>query len=165
MYGIPPKILILTACISLFLCPACAILKGVAVSGDGLTDRRAAINMEDAAECVPGTYGVIFIGKSGSFEEQECKARCLPDKVIILKSSSCDLCLETEPDFLAACEERGITPLILDLVIPSDYAIMDSMGIDISGTPVFILGCDYYLGIMDSKEEYLEIIDIFLSRQ
>ena len=89
----------------------------------------------------------------------------ITDKVIMLMSSSCEHCMETEPDFLAACEERGITPIILDMDDPEQISTMESFGISIYGTPTFIFSCDYYLGAMESKEDYLALIDTYLSRQ
>jgi hypothetical protein len=145
-------------------CSGCAIFKWSPGPGDKLSDSKPADNMEEAGECVPSSCERTFISESGTFEAQDCQARCLTDKVIMLKSSLCRHCTDTEPDFLAACEEHGVTPLILDLTHPDDFLFLDSLGIDIIGTPVFIIGCDYYVGSMDSKEDYLEVIDIFLSK-
>ena len=131
--------------------------------GDRPAGNKTPDSMEDAAECVPGRFENIFIWESGSFEEDDCRSRCLTNKVIMIKSSNCWKCTDTEPDFLAACEEREIKPLILDVTHSDDFLLLNSLGIDIAGTPTFIFGCDYYLGVMGSKEDYLEVIDIFLS--
>ena len=158
-------IIIINILTSSLLCSGCAIFKGSPGPGDNLPGSKPHVSIKEDAECVPGPDERIFISDSGSFKMKDCQARCLTDKVIMLKSSLCSHCTDTEPDFLAACKERGITPLILDLTHSDDFLFLDSLGIDIIGTPVFIFGCDYYFGSMDSKEDYLELIDIFLSSQ
>jgi hypothetical protein len=155
----------ISACIFLFLCSGCVFNKCSA----GLTDNRFGDNLSDyigkVTTCVPDTFENILISKTGSLEVQDCRARCLADKVIMLMSSSCEHCIETEPDFLAACEERGITPIIFDMDDPEQVSTMESFGISIYGTPTFIFGCDYYLGDLGSEEDYLAFIDRYLSRQ
>lgn len=157
--------IIIATFIFLLLCSGCTIFTGITGQGDQSGGSKTTDSIEDAAECVLGTFKNVFIWESGSFEEHDCRSRCLANKVIMIKSSNCWKCTDTEPDFLAACEEREIKPLILDVTHSDDFLLLDSLGIDIAGTPTFIFGCDYYLGVMGSKEDYLEAIDVFLSKQ
>ena len=65
------------SCIFLFLCSGCIVEKGSA----SLTDNGVGDNPPHytgkVTTCVPGTFGDILISKTGSFEAQDCQARCL----------------------------------------------------------------------------------------
>ena len=76
----------------------------------------------------------------------------------MLESKYCGHCKETMPDFKEACDEKGITPIILDISIDEQKLQMESYGIDIRFTPTFILDCEYFVGVK-SKEEYVQFLE------
>ncbi|MDK2908008.1 MAG: hypothetical protein PWQ87_466 [Candidatus Woesearchaeota archaeon] len=106
---------------------------------------------------------IITISNEGSFSAEECSARGLEGKVIMLESSYCGACRSTMQNFLDACKEMNITPIILDLSQSENYQkMLDEYKIQIRYTPTFIFGCDYYIGAT-SKQEYIRRIETMLS--
>jgi len=101
------------------------------------------------------------ITQSGSFPEQECINRNLDDKVIMIQSEYCGHCTATLPDFIAACQERNITPSVLDISTKEGRVAMGDFVILIQYTPTFIFGCEYMVGTRP-KAGYLELLDGFL---
>jgi len=106
----------------------------------------------------------ITISSEGEFSQEECSARNLKEKVIMLESKYCSACKATLPTFKKACEEEGIAPEILDLSVPEQRAKMKSYGIQITYTPTFIFGCKYYVGAKN-EQEYKSIIEEFKNEQ
>ncbi len=103
----------------------------------------------------------LFTIKSlGIFDEGFCSKNDLKDKVIMIESKYCGHCQKTKPEFLEACHEKGITPLMLDLSVEKDRELMESYSLQALYTPTFIFGCNYYIGAMN-KENYLELLTIF----
>ena len=101
---------------------------------------------------------IITITDSGSFTQEECSARNLTGKIIMLESKYCGACQHTMPEFIKACEEKGITPEILDLSIAENMEKMEQYNLQIKFTPTFIFGCDYYIGAV-SKQDYVNRIN------
>jgi len=104
------------------------------------------------------TLNTYTIKSAGSFSIEECKARNLSDKVMMIESKYCGHCKATLPDFKDACEEKGMTPIILDVSNDDQRKEMLSHSISIQYTPTFIFGCKYFIGVK-SKETYLQLLD------
>jgi thiol-disulfide isomerase/thioredoxin len=139
------------------------IYKAICVPAYGRDMKDHPKRMEEKTACVPGDFETVLLSSNGTFDEEDCRARCLHDKVMMLSSSYCPYCKETEPDFVKACKEKGIKPVILYMSDQGDYDIMKSFGITVDSVPTFIFGCDYYMGA-GSVHDYLAAIDRFLSR-
>lgn len=101
---------------------------------------------------------IITIDDSGSFTQKECLARNLTGKIIMLESAYCSACQHTMPEFVEACNEKGVTPEILDLSKPGDREKMEQYNLQVKYTPTFIFGCDYYIGAV-SKQDYINRIN------
>ena len=106
---------------------------------------------------------VITISNDGFFTDEECVIRDLNDKVIMFGSKYCGHCQATMPDFLAACETKGVEPIVLDLAESEDREQMESYGLSISYTPTFVFGCNYYAGA-ETSAEYLSYLEEFLKK-
>jgi len=104
---------------------------------------------------------VVKLGNEGSFTAEQCLERGFNDKVIMFESKYCGHCRKTLPDFIVACEEHDVTPIILDLSEDYDIAQFETYDIELVGTPTFIFGCDYIVGVKD-KEAYSSYLDAFL---
>lgn len=102
--------------------------------------------------------GMVTISEDGSLSPEECERRGLEGKVLMLESRYCGHCRETRPDFIAACEDAGIEPMILDVSEDEGAKALRSYGISIRYTPTFVIGCDYYVGAM-SMEEYISLLE------
>ncbi|MBU0760796.1 MAG: thioredoxin family protein [Nanoarchaeota archaeon] len=107
---------------------------------------------------------IITISSDGAFTNEECQSRGLTDKVIMLESKYCGYCQETKPIFLKACESKAITPEILDLSEPENFAQLEDYKINILYTPTFLIGCNYYVSAK-TEEQYLSYLDEFLTSQ
>ncbi len=116
------------------------------------------------AGCTEQDPNIVKLDGDGSFTAEQCSSRELNDKVIMFESKYCGHCRETLPDFTEACEDKDITPIILDLSEEEQVAQFESYGIELVGTPTFIFGCNYIVGARD-KNVYNENLDIFLSTQ
>ena len=138
------------------------IVVGIVVIG--LVILLVANSSENNGPVDNGDNHIIIISQEGSFTSQECEARGLAGKVIMLESAYCHACQSTKPTFLAACEAKGVIPIILDLAEAEDYAQMESYKINIQFTPTFIFGCDYYIGTK-SQSDYENYLDKFLTGQ
>lgn len=97
------------------------------------------------------------ITETGSFTQEECSARALENKVIMIESRYCGHCQETKPDFLAACTSNQISPELIDLAEKEGRDKVASYSIEVQYTPTFIIGCNYYVGKM-SKTKYNELL-------
>ncbi len=106
----------------------------------------------------------VRLGGDDSFTIEQCEARGFTDKVIMLESKYCSHCQKTMPEFISACEDYNVTPIILDLSINSHIAQLESYNIELVGTPTFIFGCDYIVGARD-KKTYSNKLDDFLAAQ
>ncbi len=104
---------------------------------------------------------IHLIKKDGHFDWEDCQARELQDKVIMLESSYCGHCKATLPVFKEVAEQKGVNPLILDLSVEEERQKMDDMRINVQYTPTFIFGCDYYTGAK-SREDYEGLFDSFI---
>ena len=114
--------------------------------------------------CAEKDPNIVTINGDGSFTAEECQSRGLNDQVIMFESKYCSHCKETLPDFIAACEDYNITPIILDLSEAEQMAQFETYDIEIVGTPTFIFGCNYMVAVK-TKEVYLASLDTFLSTQ
>ncbi|MBN1275297.1 hypothetical protein JXA12_03315 [Candidatus Woesearchaeota archaeon] len=130
----------------LFLCGGCA-------PGDPI-DGNTSVNGSD-------DLSVKVIDADGEFSAQECALRGLQDEVIMIESAYCGHCKATMPVFQEACEEKGITPTILDVSVKEQRERMESYGLQIQYTPTFIFGCTYVIGARQ-KEGYQQLLDEFL---
>ncbi len=104
---------------------------------------------------------IFTITGEGYFNSKECSNKLFKDKVIMLKSEYCPHCEKTQPLFEEACQEKGITPLILDISISEQRKQIENFGLNIQYTPTFVFGCKYYVESM-SKDKYLELLEVFL---
>ncbi len=116
------------------------------------------------AGCAEKDPNIVTINGDGSFTAEECRSRGLNDQVIMFESKYCSHCKETLPDFIDACEEKNIEPIILDLSIDEHMVQYETYNIELVGTPTFIFGCNYFVGARE-KQTYTENLDIFLSNQ
>jgi len=105
---------------------------------------------------------IVKLGGDSSFTKEQCEARGFTDKVIMLESKYCSHCQQTMPDFISACNEHNVTPIILDLSIVNHGKQLESYNLEIVGTPTFIFGCDYIVGARN-KETYSNKLDDFLN--
>lgn len=115
-------------------------------------------------EVIKEDFEDITIKGDGSFSIEECRIRKLEDKTIMILSKYCGHCKQTIPLFEESCEEKGISPIILDISIPEQRKQMEAYRIKIQYTPTFIFGCNYYVGAQN-KEEYLLLLEKFLEEQ
>ena len=109
----------------------------------------------------PSEFEIIKISEPGSFEIEECEKRDLDEKIIMIGSKYCPHCLETKPDFIEACEAKGIKAEVFDLAETEDRDKMKAYGLEVVFTPTFIYGCEYHIGAK-TKEEYLKLCEDFL---
>lgn len=128
------------------------------ISGDSIVEEPA----QDEGDTQPSQHVVeepssFTIKTEGSFEADECRARNLEDKFIMIESKYCGHCQRTLPDFKAACEEAGIDCTIIDLANERDR--LQEYNIRVQYTPTFIFDCDYFVGSMD-KQEYIDLIEV-----
>ena len=100
----------------------------------------------------------VFLNQDNSTDISE---GCQSDKVIMIKSKYCSHCKETLPIFLEACEEKGVEPMVWDVSLEPQRKLADEYDIDYRFVPVFVFGCEEYVGVK-SKEEYLAFLDKFL---
>ncbi|OIO63210.1 hypothetical protein COT48_03245 [Candidatus Woesearchaeota archaeon CG08_land_8_20_14_0_20_47_9] len=123
-------------------------------------------NKEAAYEPAPPNEPVeiITLTKEGRLSQGDCMKRKLNDKVIMLESMFCGHCKATMPDFISACEGKGIEPIVLDIADNEVRSEMKSYGVQAQLTPTFIFGCHIVLGAQ-SKETYLRLCDEFLAKQ
>ncbi len=121
-------------------------------------------NDSSPREVIKDDFEDITISGDGSFLIEECKIRKLEDKTIMILSKYCGHCKQTLPLFEEACEEKGISPIILDISIPEQRDQMESYGINIQYIPTFIFGCKYYVGALN-EEEYVSSLERFLEEQ
>ncbi|MCP3683978.1 MAG: thioredoxin family protein [bacterium] len=112
-------------------------------------------------EVKPSELAWVKIAGNGSFPEGDCEERGTKNSIIMLESKYCSHCKKTKPDFLEACKEKGVEPIILDLAEKEGINQLDTYKIQVAFTPTFIFGCDYFTGAK-SKEEYLKYIDELL---
>ena len=103
------------------------------------------------------TLETFTILNDGEFNPAECSQRGLDGLIIMLESEYCGHCKTTLPDFQEACEESGVTPIILDVSITEHRDQMKSYGLEIQYTPTFIFNCKYFVGAK-TKEKYLNLI-------
>ena len=104
---------------------------------------------------------IVRLGGDGSFTVEQCEARDFTDKVIMLESKYCSHCQQTMPEFISACDEHNVTPIILDLSIANHGEQLESYNLEIIGTPTFIFGCEYIVGARN-KETYSKKLDNFV---
>lgn len=97
----------------------------------------------------PDGSEVRTITTEGVFSAEECAARGLEGRVLMLESQYCGHCRATKPDFLSACERAGVAPIILDLSLEEDLARAESFGVLAQFTPTFVVDCNYYVGAKD----------------
>ena len=107
------------------------------------------------------SFEMISIQGDGSFGVDECKLRGVEDKVVMITSKYCGACKRTLPEFLEACDEMGVEPMVLDITIDSDKGMIMSFGVEAHVTPTFLFGCNYYIGSVP-KEVYTERLENFL---
>lgn len=104
---------------------------------------------------------ILVLDSDGALSAEECSARDLNDKVMMLESQYCGHCKATLPVFKEACLEKGIEPIIIDVSDKEQRKQMESYGLDIMYTPTFVFGCKHTIGTR-SKQEYLQLLDKFL---
>ncbi len=120
-------------------------------------------NNDNVSDSNNSLLDVFVIKDDGSFSLDECRARGLEDKVIMVESKYCGHCKDTLPLFEEACREKGVEYVILDLTKKLDRELLDSYNIEVQYTPTFLFGCDYYVGT-SFKYVYLSRLDKFLEK-
>ncbi len=102
----------------------------------------------------------VIIAAEGAFDTEDCLKRGLGNNLIMIESKYCGHCKDTKPDFMAACNETGIEPVIIDISEPEGLAQVNLYRVEARFTPTFIFGCNYFIG-SKSKEEYVDLIYAF----
>jgi thiol-disulfide isomerase/thioredoxin len=103
------------------------------------------------------TIPIFTISEAGNFTLEDCQARGLENKVVMIESKYCGHCQVTKPIFEEACQEAGVTPEILDISENDQREKMLSYSVEVQYTPTFIINCNYYIGGME-KSEYENLI-------
>ena len=103
---------------------------------------------------------VIAITEEGAFSAEQCETHNPGRDVIMIESKYCGHCKATLPLFQEACDELGITPIILDLSVQEDLRRMqEDYKVSVKFTPTFIFGCEYFVGAQQDKESYTELME------
>lgn len=106
------------------------------------------------------TNDVFAITSAGTFSESQCDIHNPDYEVVMLESKYCGHCQATMPIFLEACEEKGITPVVLDLAEQEDAKqAKEKYQVSVQYTPTFLFGCDYVIGAQPTKEDYLQLLE------
>lgn len=135
------------------------IIMFLLVSGDESGEgNEPSVTIENHSENNFEEIATLTILSDGEISRQECIERDLHGKVVMLESQYCGHCKKTLPIFEAACEELGLTPLVVDISTKEGVDLLTSYGIEIQYTPTFIFDCKYYVGAKQSKEEYVQLL-------
>lgn len=133
---------------------ACLLVFLISVSGCTNQGTGSVIDSDDS-------NNILVLDSDGIISEEQCSARGLNNKVIMLESQYCGHCKATMPEFKEACSEKGIEPVILDVSDKDQRKQMESYSLDIMYTPTFVFGCRYIIGAR-SKQDYLNLLAEFL---
>ena len=92
------------------------------------------------------------IMNAGSFPQDECEARGLEGKAIMIESRYCGHCATTKPEFITACNQSAVEPTIIDIVDAEGRDWLKDKAISLRGTPTFIFDCEYFVGARSERE-------------
>ncbi len=109
------------------------------------------------------TLDFLVLATEGTINPEDCSARGLGDKVIVLESRYCGACRIAVPRLKEIEKELQTKFIFLDLSQPEDRERLKEFKILPQYTPTVLVGCDVYIGAK-SKEEYKRIIEKFLGR-
>jgi len=103
----------------------------------------------------------IFLDKEGTIKQEDCVARRVNDKVIILESKYCSACRIAVPILKEIEEELQKEFIFLDLSQANDMEKLNEFRVMPHYTPTILIGCDIHIGVK-SKEIYKRAIEEFL---
>ena len=104
---------------------------------------------------------IIVLDKDTLLSSEQCTARGLNKKIIMLESEYCGHCKIIEPILKEIEQEKNINILFLDISKKEDRTKMEDFGIFVKYTPTLLVGCNVLIGSKE-KSEYEAIIDEFL---
>lgn len=138
---------------------AISLLLILVISGCSSNTTGDAVSGDSTAGAEPD---IIALDKDTRLSSEQCAARGLNDKIIMLESEYCGHCKIVEPILKQITQEKGIDILFLDISKKEEREKMEEFGISVRYTPTLVVGCEVLIGSRE-KPEYESAIDEFLA--